>query len=50
MIYLFLVCVHIGHGVTIIDPDEGFYTYEQCIESIKNIEGEVYCVSEYITL
>jgi|TARA_B100000902_G_C26893290_1_gene708476 hypothetical protein len=50
MIYLFLVCVHIGQGLTIIDMDEGFYTYEQCMESIKTIGDEVYCVSKYIEI
>ena len=49
MIYLFLLCVHIGNGITVIDQDEGFYTYEQCMESIKRIENG-YCVSEYRTL
>ena len=50
MIYLFMLYVHIGNGITLIDQDEGFYTYEQCMESIKNTDSEVYCVPEYKTL
>ncbi len=50
MIYLFLVCMNIGNGYTLIDIDEGFYTYEQCMESIKTIGDEAYCVSKYIDL
>ena len=50
MVYLFLILVHLGNGVTVLDMDMGFWNIKECNEYASKLDGEVYCVPKFIEL
>ena len=50
MIYLFLVLVHLGNGVTILDTNIGFWDINKCNEFASKFTGEAYCVPKFIEI
>lgn len=50
MIYLFLILVHLGNGVTMLEMDMGFWDINKCDEVASKLNGEVYCVPQFIEI
>ncbi len=48
MIYLFLILVHLGNGMTILEMDMGFWNIDECNEFASKVNGEAYCVPKYV--
>ena len=51
VIYLFLLLIHLGNGIAILEMDTGYWTYERCkFFADKMTENTVTCIPKYIEL
>ena len=50
MAYLFLLLIHLGNGVTILELEMGFWDSDKCIEYASKMNGEAYCVPKYVEI
>tara|TARA_Y100001937_G_scaffold22418_1_gene31990 strand:- start:45 stop:224 length:180 start_codon:yes stop_codon:yes gene_type:complete len=50
MAYLFMVLIHLGGGVTILELEKGFWDSDKCIEYVSKLNGEAYCVPKYVEI